>query len=150
MTSQQAEAPDAGEVRGPVDVAVIVFAQPEPDPDVAPALATLQDSGTVRLLDGAFVAKDDEGRAGFMELADSETGQAYAALCQHRHELLNDTDLADVADSLDAGTSGLVLVVENLWAARFAETVRASAGRLTAFQRIPHDRLEVALAAGDL
>ncbi|WP_336922859.1 DUF6325 family protein [Aquipuribacter sp. SD81] len=148
MSEQQVRDRSPVDVDGPVDVAVIVFDRPRPDPDVAPALARLQEDGTVRLLDGAFVSKDADGRAGFAELADSDDGQAYTGLWRDRVDLLNDTDLAEVADGLDAGTSGLVLVWENVWAARFAETVRGSAGRLAAFHRIPHDRLAAALQAG--
>lgn len=142
--------PDDLDVRGPVDVAVIVFDQPDPDDAVAPALAQLQAAGTVRLLDGAFVARDAEGRPGFGELADSDVGLSYAGLWERRRELLADTDLAEIADGLETGTSALVLVWENRWAAEFSETVRGSSGRLVAFHRIPHAQLDAALAVGDL
>ena len=45
---------------GPVDVAVILFEGNKFNGDVAPALSDLNDSGTVRIIDLAFVRKDDE------------------------------------------------------------------------------------------
>ncbi len=45
---------------GPVDVAVILFEGNEFNGDVAPALSDLNDSGTVRVIDLAFVSKEKD------------------------------------------------------------------------------------------
>ena len=45
---------------GPVDVAVILFEGNKLSGDVAPALAELNDSGTVRIIDFAFVRKETD------------------------------------------------------------------------------------------
>ena len=60
--------------------------------------------------------------------------------------LLNDEDLMDAADSLEPGSSAALIVWEDLWAKKFAEAVRGSAGVLVERRTIPH---EVAQAAHD-
>jgi uncharacterized membrane protein len=55
---------------GPVDVAVIAFDGSEFSDDVAPALADLQSSGTVKVIDMAFVTKSADGLTSIAELAD--------------------------------------------------------------------------------
>jgi hypothetical protein len=133
-------------ISGPVDFALIVFQGNELNGDVAPALVALEASGTVRVLDAAFVVKDAVGATRYVEVGDTEIGGAYADLQDHHLDLLNDQDLEVLAEGLEPNCSGLVLVWENTWAGRFAEAVRVSRGRLVAFERIPHDQVESALA----
>ncbi len=52
---------------GPVDVAVISFEGGEFNGDVAPALSDLQASGTVQVIDLAFVRKDADGVTSIIE-----------------------------------------------------------------------------------
>lgn len=134
-------------ISGPVDFALIVFDGNEISSNVAPALIDLQRSGTVRVIDAAFVTKDTDGASRYIELGDAEVGQAYAELRTHHLDLLNDEDLDDLADGLEPGSSGLIIVWENTWASRFAEAVRASRGRLAAFERVPHEQVRTALTA---
>ena len=60
--------------------------------------------------------------------------------------LLNDEDLMAAADSLEPGSSAALIVWEDLWAKKFAEAVRDSAGVLIERRTVPH---EVAQAAHD-
>lgn len=67
---------------GPVDVAVILFEANKFNGDVAPALSDLTDSGTVRIIDLAFVRKDDDKSISYAEVADAQVastseGQSY-------------------------------------------------------------------------
>ena len=63
--------------------------------------------------------------------------------------LLNDEDLDYIAAGLEPNSSAMVVVWENSWTSRFAVAVRESQGRLTAFERIPHDAVMKVIAALD-
>jgi hypothetical protein len=134
---------------GPVDVAVIQFDGSEFDPDVAPALAELNDSGTVSVIDLAFVRKQADGTMSFAEVGDPAVGEAFDRVADSQFDLLSDADLTEIAGGLDAGTSALVIVWENSWASRLGAAIRASHGRLIAQERIPRDNVVRAIAALD-
>ena len=134
---------------GPVDVAVILFGGNEFNSDVVPALAELSDSGTVRVIDLAFVRKLADGSVSFAEVGDTDIADAFERVTSAQFDLLSDADLTEIGDGLEAGTSAVVLVWENSWAGRFAAAVRASAGRLIAQDRVPRENVLRAIAALD-
>ncbi len=133
---------------GPVDVAVILFEGNKFNGDVAPALAELNDSGTVRIIDFAFVRKEADGSASVVEAGDAEVAEQFD-IHGTPFDLLSEDDLLGVADQLEAGSSALVIVWENSWAARLAAAVRASDGRLISQDRIPREIVLEAIAALD-
>ncbi|MGD9962011.1 DUF6325 family protein [Nocardioides sp.] len=134
---------------GPVDVAVILFEGNEFNGEVAPALLDLQESGTVRILDLAFVLKDDAGAASYLEVTDADVAHAFDRLSEGHYDLLNDSELDEVAEGLEPGTSALVVVWENSWAARLGAAIRGSNGRVVALERIPREDVLAAVAALD-
>ena len=85
---------------GPVDVAVIAFEGNEFNGDVAPALAELHDSGTVRVIDLAFVRKEDDGSTSFVEVEDADVADAFARVNGEPFDLLSDEDLTEIASGL--------------------------------------------------
>jgi uncharacterized membrane protein len=115
--------------------------------EVAPALGDLVDSGTIRILDLAFVIKDADGNIAGAELEDegSDVFQAFENLAVERGGFLNDDDLQDIGDALDPNSAAAVLVWEDLWAERFATAVRNSGGVLVDIQRIPHEIVQAAI-----
>ena len=133
---------------GPVDVAVILFDGNKFSGDVAPALAELNDSGTVRIIDFAFVRKETDGSASVVEAGDAEVAELFDFHAT-RFDLLSEEDLIGIADELEADSSALVIVWENRWAARLAAAVRASHGRLISQERIPRENVLRAIAALD-
>jgi len=133
---------------GPVDVAVIVFEGNKFSGDVAPALAELNDNGTVRIIDFAFVRKEADGSASVVEAGDAEVAEQFDFHAT-RFDLLSEEDLVGFADELEADSSALVVVWENSWAARLAAAVRASHGRLISQERIPRETVLRAIAALD-
>lgn len=134
---------------GPVDVAVIAFDGGEINDDVAPALADLQASGTVKVIDLAFVRKAADGTTSIVELADETIADVYERIADSPVDLLSEADLADVADALTPETSAMVVVWENSWAARFAAQVHALHGRIAMLERIPHENVERGIGALD-
>jgi len=132
---------------GPVDVAVIAFGGGDVDPGVAPALADLQASGTVKVIDVAFVRKDAEGATSIVELSDRAIAGEFGNVTDSQFDLLSQTDLNDIAKALDPSTAAMVVVWENSWAARFATAVRQAHGRVAMLERIPRENVERAIAA---
>jgi len=133
---------------GPVDVAVILFEGNKFNGEVAPALADLNDSGTVRIIDFAFVRKEPDSSVAVIEAGDREVAERFDFHAT-QFDLLSEEDLAMIADELDANSSALVIVWENTWAARLGEAIRASHGRLISQDRIPHEDVMRAITALD-
>lgn len=134
---------------GPVDLAVIGFVGNEFNGKIIPAIRDLIDREIVRIIDVAFVSKDDDGEITWAEIADADLAGQFAGLDQDRVDLLNDEDLEDIADALEPNTSAAVLVWENVWARRVVDAIAGSGGMLVAFERIPATDVAAAYAAAE-
>jgi hypothetical protein len=135
---------------GPVDWLVVEF----PGPDygrgqVAPHLKDLVDRGLVRVLDLVFLRKDEDGTlemGEISELDDSELGELRSSEAELAM-VLSEQDVIDVAETIEPGTSAVVLVWENVWAAPFGSAVRHAGGQLVASGRIPTQAVLAAIEA---
>jgi hypothetical protein len=132
---------------GPVEYMVVAFPGNKFKGDIAPALGDLVKSGTIRIIDLAFVHKDENGDVAAVELEDegSDVFNAFQALTEERGGLINDDDLLGIGAALDANSSAAILIWEDLWAARFADAVRGAGGVLIDIQRIPHEIVQAAI-----
>jgi uncharacterized membrane protein len=138
-----------GDSIGPVDVAIVLFEGNEFNGDVAPAIAELQQNGTVRIIDIAFVIKDADGNGAVLELQDEGIAEAFEAITEEQFELLSQEELDEIADTLEPNSSALVIVWENTWAARLGAAVRNSNGQVIVMERIPREAVLAAIAALD-
>ena len=134
---------------GPVDVAEFAFEGDAFNGEIAPELASLAASGTVRIIDLAFIRKDAAGDASFLEVTDAEVDEAFAGLDDDQHDLLNDEDLLLLAEGLDPATAAMVVVWEHTWAAKLSQAIRGSGGTLVSHERIPHEIVVAAIDALD-
>lgn len=132
---------------GPIEYIVVGFPDNKFNGEIAPELAKLIDSGTVRIIDLIFVTKDDSGDVVGFEFDQLDELAAFAGLDGEVGGILNDEDVAYVGASLEPGSSAALLVWEDLWAAPFASAVRDSGGVLLEGGRVPHELAEAALAA---
>lgn len=132
---------------GPVDVAVIRFEGNEFSGDVAPALSELDHSGTVHIIDLAFVRKETDESISYLEIDDDAVAKEFESLADSQFDLLSDEDLTKIADALEPDTAAMVVVWENSWAARLAAALRDSHGQVVAQERIPRDAVLRAIAA---
>jgi len=133
---------------GPVEYVLVAFPGNEFKGEIAPALADLVSSGTIRILDLAFVMKDADGTVEAFELQDlPEQFEAFEGMTGETLELLNDEDVAIAADSLEPNSSAALLVFENVWAERLALAMRNAEGVMLAHERIPVDIVQAAGAA---
>lgn len=131
---------------GPVDFLLVSFPGNRFNGDVAPALAELVDSGTIRILDLLFITKDAEGTVSFVEFAELED-DILGEVDGEIWGVLSDEDAHEAGALLEPNSSAAVLVYENTWAARFAAAVRGSGGQVVEHARVPRETIEAALAA---
>jgi len=141
---------DATTEMGPVDYVVVEWPGRQPSGEALPHLIDLVDRGLIRVLDLAFVHKDEGGAVAGLEIADlGAQVEEISAFAGASSGLLSDDDLGEAANALEPGTSAAVLVYENSWAAPFAAAVRSSGGQLVASGRIPLEDIEAALDAAE-
>jgi hypothetical protein len=138
------------EEMGPVDYVLVEWPGRQPNGEAAPYLVDLVERGIIRVLDLAFVAKDDDGNVTALEI-DEVAGQVkeMEVFQGASSGLLSDDDTAEAAEALEPGTSAALLVYENRWAGPFAAAVRRSGGQLVATGRIPVQALLAALDAAE-
>ena len=134
---------------GPVDCLVVVFPGNRFRGEIVPALTDLVTRDLVRILDLTFVHKDADGTVTRLEIdgLDQEIVDRLAELDGEVLGLLNEDDIALVAQSLEPDSSAALIVWENVWAAGITEAVRRADGYSAAFERIPAEAAEAALAA---
>ncbi|HEY6772230.1 MAG TPA: DUF6325 family protein [Solirubrobacterales bacterium] len=135
---------------GPIDYVLIEWPGRQPTGEALPYLVDLVERGIVRLLDLAFITKDEGGTIAGVEI--SELGEAVEEIKVFEGAssgLLSDEDKAEAGEALEPGTSAALLVYENTWAAPFAAAVRRSGGQLVANGRIPVQALMAALEAAE-
>ena len=131
---------------GPVDYAIIGFPGNKFRGEIAPAIGDLVDAGTIRIIDIAFVGKDSDGSIVAMELLDldPDVQEGLAKLDIEVSGLFSDEDLIGAAEELEPNSSAALLIWENVWARKVAQSMRDAGGVLVAFERIPHDIVQEA------
>ena len=133
---------------GPIDYILVEWPGRQPNGEVAPHLVELVDRGLIRIIDLVFIAKDEDGNVGGLELADLAGEVAELSVFEGAPSgILSDEDVEEAGGVLEPGTSAALLVFENVWAAPFAAAVRRSGGELVASGRIPVQYLLDALDA---
>ncbi|MGO9455872.1 MAG: DUF6325 family protein [Acidimicrobiales bacterium] len=132
---------------GPIEYIVVGFPDNKFNGEIAPELAKLIESRTVRILDLIFVAKDDVGDVVSFEFDQLDELVGFADLEGEVGGVLSEEDIAYVGAQLEPGSSAALLVWEDLWAAPFAAAVLNSGGVLLEGGRIPHALAVEALSA---
>ena len=128
---------------GPVEYVVIEFPGNQFNGEVAPALARLVESGTVRIIDLVFVLKDADGNVTSLEYDElGEVAAAFADIDGDADGMLSDEDVAEIAAGLHDNSSALLLLFEDSWAKEFTAAVLDSGGELVAGGRIPRDLID--------
>ena len=140
--------PDMTEM-GPIDYLVVEWPERQPNGEAAPLLVDLVDRGVIRILDLAFIRKDESGAVSAIETADVEAIVGLEELLGASSGLLDGEDFSEAGEALEPGTSAALLVYENTWAAPFATAVRRSGGQLVATGRIPVQAVVGALDAAE-
>jgi len=124
---------------GPVEYIAIAFPGNKFSGEIVPAIKELQDAGTIRVLDLVIISKDGDGNVTGIELSEASPEQqaALAVLGVESRNLLGQEDIEDIGAALDPNSTAGLMIWENVWAARFAQSLRAADGILIANGRIP-------------
>lgn len=133
---------------GPIDYIVLEWPSEPSGDEVVPLLVDLVDRGIIRILDVAFVSKDQDGAITALEINDlGVAAAAFGVLEGASSGVVDDEDLQEAAAVLEPGTSAAILVWENRWAAPVAIALRRSGGQLVSSGRIPVQALIASLDA---
>jgi Family of unknown function (DUF6325) len=130
---------------GPVEYLVLGFPGNEFTGDIAPELAKLIESGTIRVIDLIFITKGQDGSVDFFEFDQHEQLQAFAGLDGEVGGVISEEDIAFAAEALEPNNSAALLIWEDTWAIPLVEALRGAGGVLIEGSRIPHDLIEAAL-----
>ena len=117
--------------------------------EIAPGLASLVDAGLIRIVDLVFAAKGDDGSVLVLEVDEHEHLSAFAAIEGSVGGVIGPDDVDHAVESIANGSSVLLIVWEDLWAAPFGDAVQRAGGVLIEGGRIPNeiaDEVESVLA----
>jgi Family of unknown function (DUF6325) len=133
---------------GPIDYLVVEWpADKQPTGEALPMLVDLVDRGLIRVLDLAFIRKENDGTVVGLEVGDLDLdGNPELKVFEGASSgLLGEDDYSEAGAALEPGSSAALLVYENTWAAPFATALRRSGAQLVANGRIPVNAIIAAL-----
>jgi dihydroorotase-like cyclic amidohydrolase len=136
------------EEMGPVDFIVLEWPGRQPNGEAAPLILDAVDRGIIRILDVAFMVKDESGEVAALEMGELEDG-GFDVFDGASSGLIGQDDLEEAAAALQPGTCAAVLVWENTWAAPIAVALRRNGGELVASGRIPIQSILASLEAAE-
>ena len=136
---------------GPISYLIVEFPGNKMTGEGFAALVDLVDRGLIRILDLAFITRDDDGTTRTLQLKDlDQDGQLDLAVFDGVSSgLLDESDLADAGSVVEPGSSAGVLIFENRWAIPFVQGLRRGDAQLVAAGYIPQDAIVAALDATD-
>ena len=133
---------------GPIEVLMLRFPGNRFRGEIAPALADLVDSGTVRVIDLLFAIKDADGDIDVLELSDMEGDlSVFAPATSDLADTLTEDDARVLSRSLPNNSSAAILLFENTWAKTFVDAVSRANGEVLLNERIPRAAVEELIAA---
>ncbi len=132
---------------GPVEMILAAFDGDSPSPEVIDAVLSLDDVGTIRVLDLLEVSRSADGELTILEI------DAFApdpgAIDLPASGLASEEDVAELATALAPGTSALLLVAEHRWATHLASRLAAANGAVVESVRIPAPVVNAVVMAAD-
>jgi Family of unknown function (DUF6325) len=136
---------------GPIEMLVVKFPGNQFKGEIAPALAELVETGTIRVIDFVFIQKDADGSLTSVELADldPEAASVYASAVDDVSGTLSEDDIIELGGLLENNSSAGLMLFENVWATRFADAVRNASGEVILSERIPRAVIEEVMAGSE-
>jgi len=129
---------------GPIEYLVIYFEGNQFRGEIIPALNELVDSGLIRIIDLGVIIKDAVGDVLLYESSElaADVADALATLEGEHDDFLSEEDLLLVAEDLPTNSTAAAILFENVWATRFAQSVRNANGEVLMNVRIPNHVVE--------
>ena len=124
------------EAHGPIDFVLIEFPPGNPDGAAAGALAELIEAGTIRLLDLVVVHRGEDDTVTVIDV-DAAGDTSFVQFSGARSGLIGEDDVNQAGEAMTPGSTAVLIVFENAWAAPFVAAVRSHGGELVASMRIP-------------
>lgn len=137
-------------VTTPVDVTVIGFKGNHFHGEIVPALEDVVQRGLIRIIDLVFVSKDLDGNVVSIEVDDVSPDLArllspLTGETSELHSLFSKDEVADMAESVQPGSSAAMIVFEQTWVNRLREAVANANGQVMTYERIPAEVIEQTL-----
>lgn len=134
---------------GPVEILEVKFPGNQFSGEILPALSELVESGTIRIIDFLFVARDYEGTVLVTEFNDLGEGvlAVFDPLVAEISGMISHEDVTALSHALEPNSSAAIMLFENVWAAKFAQSLRNANAELIFNQRIPREVIELAAEA---
>jgi hypothetical protein len=131
---------------GPIDYLVVEWPEGrKPTGEALPLLVDLVDRGLIRIIDLAFLQKEEDGSTVRLDLKDLGSDPELTIFDGAASDVLGDDDVREAAAAIEPGRTAALLLYENRWAAPFATAVRRGGAQLVATGRIPVNGLIAAL-----
>lgn len=121
---------------------IVGFPQNNFTGEIVPGLLSLVDNGLIRVVDLVFAAKGDDGSVVVLEVDEHEHLSAFAAIEGSIGGVIGPEDIDHAAEAIAEGSSVLLIVWEDLWAAPFGDAVRRAGGVFIEGGRIPAEIAE--------
>jgi uncharacterized membrane protein len=134
----------------PVEVVVVAFPGNRFSGKILPELQRLLDAGTISIVDGLFLRKDENGDVTFVEVDEAGVDEgvaALAALFDRFDEMISDEDIEELSAALDPNSSAAVLVFEHTWVRPLRDAIVESGGVLAENFRVPPEVVAEVMAA---
>jgi hypothetical protein len=131
---------------GPIDYIVVEWpAGKQPTGEAMPYLVDLVERGVIRVLDFAFVQKQEDGRVVALDLNALDGDASLMVFDGASSGILGESDYEEAGAAIEPGCAAALLVYENTWAAPFATALRKGGAQLVANGRIPVNAIIAAL-----
>jgi hypothetical protein len=134
----------------PVEVVVLAFPGNRFSGKILPELQRLLDAGTISIVDGLFLRKDENGDVTFIEVDEVGTDEGVAelaALFDRFDEMISDEDIEELSAALDPNSSAAVLVFEHTWVRPLRDAIVEAGGVLAENFRVPPEVVAEVMAA---
>jgi len=128
-------------IMGPVDYLVVRFPGNKFSGEIAPELDRLVKNKIIRIIDLAFVLKDQKGNVLITEAKNvgGVVGDAFSEFVKVTSEWLSIDDIEAIAAVIPNNSSAAILLFENTWAIHFKEALLNSGAELVDQGRIPSE-----------
>jgi uncharacterized membrane protein len=159
---------------GPVQLLVVSFAEPEFSGEVMEELRRLRDSDVIRLIDALAVQKDQDGNLAAVQWSDlsvgeseefgamvgallglglageegMEAGAIAGADAGADGHVIDQSEVWDVADTIEPGGAAAIALIEHVWAAPLRDAIARAGGVPVSDAWVhPSDLVEIGLLA---
>ncbi len=126
---------------GPIDYLALEFPGARLTGEGMAELIRLVDAGIIRILDMRAIVRTTEGTVTAVAVTDLDGDGTLdlAVFDGVESDLLDEEDLAEVAELVQPGNALAVIVYENTWAGPFVSAMRRAGAEVVASVRVPAD-----------